>query len=92
MISNFLLLIHVNLDPEMAINCCPPYRLGSIILIILIDLDKKVVQFTFNHFVKSKWVWLSLLPSIQVDGKDHEDRRSQQNGRNIVEYHALVHR
>lgn len=74
----------------MAVNGSPFHALFRVFCIINIDFGEEFVQLMFDHSIEGKGVWLPFLPCVYIDTKDHQNRRCQQDRREIIDDQGVV--
>jgi len=90
-VCNSRALINVDLKPKVPIDCAPVDPLIRVFGIVSVDFGEEFVEIMLDHFVKSKRVWVSFLPSVNVDGENHHNCRCEQNRCQVIDSHRTIH-
>ena len=92
MVCNLQFLLGMNFNPEMAVDGCPSDSLMRVLTVVCINLEEEIIEVALYHFIKRKRIWLSFLPSINIDGKNHSNCWSKQNRSKVVYCYRAVNR
>ena len=75
----------------MTVNCRQTNALFGIVFIMIVDFLKICVKLTFNHPVEGNWIRLSFFPCVNINAKNHDNGRRDQNTRDIIYNDIIVY-